>query len=449
MSSRSGKGGLRGRLLLNVLVTVAMGVALLTAAFNLILQQRLDTDIGDLLSARAAARLDTLSTVEGRLEVGEAPDVAGVDSPVWIFAGKRVLERPPRAASAVDREAARMVAGGRRTVDIAVPPTQLMATPVRRDGKRLGTVVVGVSEAPYQRTERVALISSLVLAVVLVAIVGFVTRWVLTSSLRPVARMTADAAEWSERDLDKRFDLGPPTDELTGLAATLDDLLDRLSAGMRREQRFSAELSHELRTPLAKISGEAQLLASSPELPPSLREEAQVIVRSAGQMREAIEALMAAARAESEGVSATADLTAAVGAAVEAARPLAAAHGVVLDARDGTRARVTAEHALVERMLAPVLDNACRLARTRASVTIASDGPWARVVIEDDGPGVSPAERDVIFDPGARGEAGRAVDGGAGLGLALARRLARSAGGEIEAQPRAGGGRFIIRLPVA
>ena len=65
--------------------------------------------------------------------------------------------------------------------------------------------------------------------------------------------MTESAASWSEHDLDRRFDLGEPYDELTRLAATLDGLLGRIAASLRHEQRFTAELSHELRTPLARV----------------------------------------------------------------------------------------------------------------------------------------------------------------------------------------------------
>src|SRR5207244_1729862 len=74
-------------------------------------------------------------------------------------------------------------------------------------------------------------------------------RWLLAASLRPVVRMTRQAADWSEHDLDHRFALGTPHDELTELAATLDGLLDRLAASLRHQRRFSAELPHELRAP--------------------------------------------------------------------------------------------------------------------------------------------------------------------------------------------------------
>jgi signal transduction histidine kinase len=67
--------------------------------------------------------------------------------------------------------------------------------------------------------------------------------------------MTAEAATWSERDLDHRFKAGEPHDELTGLAATFDRMLDRLASSLRREQRFTAELSHGWRTPAATGMG--------------------------------------------------------------------------------------------------------------------------------------------------------------------------------------------------
>ena len=79
--------------------------------------------------------------------------------------------------------------------------------------------------------------------------------------------MTEQAEAWSEHDLDRRFGLGEPHDELTRLASTLDRLLDRIAASLRHERRFSAELSHELRTPLAKVTAEAELALRRPREP--------------------------------------------------------------------------------------------------------------------------------------------------------------------------------------
>jgi signal transduction histidine kinase len=428
--------GLRGRLLAAVLAAVVVGVVLLTAAFNIVLRSQLDSDADQLLRARAAAQIATLSTSGGRLAVGEAPDDAAADAPVWIFAAGRALERPQRPAPAVDRAAVALAGGGRRSTEVASPQTRLLAVPVRRGGRTLGTVVVAASLAPYERTESVALVVSLVVAGISIVAALLVARWLLSAALRPVGRMTAEAAAWSEHDLDRRFGLGPPTDELTRLAATLDGLLDRLAASLRREQRLSAELSHELRTPLARISTQAQLLSGP---------EAGAIERAAAEMREVIDVLMAAARAEADGDHGNADVSEAAEAGIGAAGPAAGDRGIKLELRASGGVRAAAEPELVERMLAPLLDNALRHADTRASVTVARSGAWVELVVADDGPGVPPGEELDIFEPGRRGSG----SDGAGLGLALARRLARSTGGDLVADPAARGGRFVVRLPPA
>ena len=108
---------------------------------------------------------------------------------------------------------------------------------------RVGTVVAGVSLAPYDETATIALVGSLGLAVVLLGAVALLCHWILGKALLPVSRMTDDAADWSDHDLARRFNQGEPYDELTQLAATLDALLERLSASLRHEQRLTAELS--------------------------------------------------------------------------------------------------------------------------------------------------------------------------------------------------------------
>src|SRR3954454_4431459 len=446
--------GIRGRLVLVVMGIVGIGLLLLVVAFNVILSDRLDNDIDAVLTARAHGQMSALDVRGGKLVISDVPDEATAESQAWIFAGRRVLAAPRTAHARVDRAAAGLAGGARGQHDGRAPGGGLFAQPVIDEGRRVGTVVVAASRTPYESTRKTALIASVVLAVLLIIVLGVVARLLLDAALRPVARMTESAAEWSEKDLDRRFNLGPATDELTLLAATLDALLDRLAAGMRREQRFSAELSHELRTPLPKISTQAQLLSSSPDLGSEQHEEADAILRAADEMREVIEVLMASARAEAGVVGGdTADVETAARASLEAARPDAEERGVAFELVPSNGAgamRATAEPKLVERILAPLVENASRHARSRATVHIARNGPWLEVAVEDDGPGVPVGQEATIFEPGFRGEeAGNANHGGAGLGLSLARRLARSAGGDVEADARAEGGRFVVRLPAA
>jgi signal transduction histidine kinase len=286
-----------------------------------------------------------------------------------------------------------------------------------------------------------------VLALLLLGAVALLSRWMLGRALEPVSRMTADAEAWSASDLDRRFDLGEPYDELTRLAATLDVLLEQIAASLRHEQRFTAELSHELRTPLARISGEAELMLRRDRAPEEYREALASIGRSADTMARTVEALVAAAQQDAGLTRTTSDVRDVVAAAIGNARQNrpSVEIDVVLPPEP---VRVAVDGELAERMLQPLLDNATRYAGSTVTVTIDRKSTVASIGVADDGLGVGEEERDSIFEPGSRGRAA-AGHNGAGLGLALAQRLARSAGGAITAEPDEAGGRFTLRLPLA
>jgi signal transduction histidine kinase len=441
--------GLRDRLLAVVLLATVLALAATTVGFNLLLASRLDRTADDLLRTQVNTELAEIHVAHGRLTIPDFPRTGAViDEPVWIFAGRRALERP-RHLLALDREAAALAGGPRRTVEVSHRSVRMLAVPVRSGGRQVGTVVAAVSMTPYRRARDVALVTSLLVAAALLLVVIVATRWVLTAGLRPVARMTAQAAEWSENDLDRRFDLGPPRDELTQLAATLDALLGRLAAGLRHEQRFTAELSHELRTPLSRMRAQAQL-ALVDDLPADQGEAWTAVLRSIDEMADTLDALLAGARADARPRPGLADARHAAEVVAERFRPIAAERGVRIAVEatgGGLRAGVDPE--LLEHLLQPLVDNACRYAET--AVTIAVGREAGRVVYEiaDDGPGVREDERERIFEPAVRGTAGTALREGTGLGLALARRLARAAGGSVEALECDEGACFAVRVPAA
>jgi signal transduction histidine kinase len=440
--------GLKRRLLLVVLATVALVVAALVAGFNVLLARTLDGDARDLVRSRAAAQVASLRIDHGHLSVGEAPDGRSSDAYVWVFAGAQPLERPNTGA-AIDRAARGLAAGPARFVDVARSDTRLYGTPVVAGGRRIGTVVAAVSLAPYEQTRRAALIASFVFGAVVLLLVGGAASWLLAASLRPVVRMTRQAAAWSERELDHRFALGPPHDELTELAATLDALLDRLAASLRRERRFSAELSHELRTPLARLLAESELALARERQPREYRQVLELVHRNAGQLARMVEALVAAARYESGANRGSADAEAVATEAAVACRGLAAERQIDLKiAGPPHPLRVGVEAELAERVLQPVIENACRYGSSNVRVGIERHDSTVFYTVADDGAGVEKDERERIFEPGARGSAGKSNgNNGAGLGLPLARRLARSVSGDLIADPSESGGRFVIRLP--
>lgn len=439
--------GLRRRLLLAVGAAVAVALVALVAGFNLILSRVLDHNASALARARAVAEVDSLRTSGGRLRVPERPDDRAADAALWIFDGVHAIEQP-RAAPEVTATARRLAAGGARFADVGASDLRLYAVPVRAGNRRLGAVVAGISLAPYEQTRKLALLASLVLGSVVLLLVLVAARWLLGASLRPVVRMTRQAAQWSEHDLEHRFALGVPHDELTELAATLDGLLDRLSASLRHERRFSAELSHELRTPLARVLAESELALRRERAPREYRAALELIHGSADQLSRTVDALVAAARYEAGGERGTADARAVAEAVARACSGLAADGNVQVDIMGPDRpVRVGVDPDLAERILQPVLENACRYGTTAVRVAIDRESSTVVYAIDDDGPGVPTGDAERIFEPGVRGRAPRDGQGGAGLGLSLARRLARSVDGDVVAAAAPSGGRFLVRLP--
>ena len=446
MSRHSRRLGVRSRLLLAVGGALAVALVAGLIGFSLLLSRRLASDATALARAHAQVEEAALVVRNGKLATPESPPEGRVAGQTWIFAGPRALERP-RANQRL-QETAESLAGGPARA-FTEHDTRFYALPIFRDGTRYGTVVAAIPLDAYDETERTGFVSSLVFAFALLAVGLVITRWILGKALLPVSRMTEDASKWSDSDIDRRFDFGEPYDELTRLGATLDALLDRLASSLRHEQRLTAELSHELRTPLARIAAEAELALNRPRDPEDYQASIEAIRRNADQMTRTIDALIAAARQDARLERTTSDARQAVELAVEAAREAADARGVEVRVTvPDAPLMVAVESDLLERIVQPVLDNAVRYGQTVVGVELGRNGASAVIAVADDGPGVAPEEHDRIFEPGARGEAGRGTQG-AGLGLALARRLARSAGGDVTVSEDRGGGAFAVKVPLA
>lgn len=447
--TRQFRVGIRTRLLLAVVGAVSVALVVGVAAFNLLLDQRLSDSATALAKAQAHAALSALDVVDGKLVGPEGPDEgATLGSPVWVFAGTRALETPLVDPS-LTTVALSLANGPERTIRVN-EEIRLYALPVVDGGVQVGTVVAGVPLDPYDETATAAFVGSVALAILLLGAVTLLTHWILGKALQPVSRMTADAAAWSDHAVDKRFGLGEPYDELTQLAATLDTLLERLSASLRHEQRFTAELSHELRTPLAKIAAETELALRRERSGDDYRASLEAVHRNSEQMTRTVDALVSAARQEAGLTRTTSDARDAVREAVASIRDEASGAGIeVRLSVPSEPVTVAIEEELVERIVQPLLDNALRYGNSSVSVEVVRNGTYAAISVIDDGAGVGEEEREHIFEPGARGAAGAAAPGGAGLGLALAQRLARSAGGEIVATASDAGGRFGVRLPLA
>jgi signal transduction histidine kinase len=258
MSRRRGLRDVRTRLLAIVLATLAIGFLAAVVGFAFLLNRTTDADANKVLRARAAAELALVRVHDGTISLGAPSRGAVSDTSVWVFAGDAPIQAS-RADEATLSAVQSLIGSNERVVDVEGNDVRLFAQPITHGDARIGTLVTALSLEPYEHTRAKAVQAVIVFFALVLLLVGGVVWWLLRSALRPVAQMTEQASAWSERDLDRRFALGEPHDELTRLAATLDALLDRLAASLRHERHFSAELSHELRTPLAKLMAEAEL----------------------------------------------------------------------------------------------------------------------------------------------------------------------------------------------
>jgi signal transduction histidine kinase len=431
------------RLLLTSLVTLAVGLGALVVAGNVLLDRRVHAEISNLLQVDAEAQLATLAVRgDASVSVREAPDDEALDRHGWVIAGDRVVERATGVSRALDRTAvalARARAFGDHDADHDV---RLRVVPItaRDGGAPVGAVVVSQSTAPLESLQKEVLLGSLVIAALVLLAGALALRTAIDRALEPVGQMTARAEDWGAHDLDRRFDLGPPRDELTGLAATLDGLLDRIAASRRHEQRFASEMAHELRTPVAGLRGRAELAlgATGPDAAAAKDEALRAVVAQSARLTDTVDTLMAVARRELDPSAGAVDLAALAG-EVEQVE--------VIGVNDGAPPLPLAEGEpdVLRRALAPLVANARRHARTRVTLELSAGGGHVRIAVRDDGPGLDPALGERAFDPGTRGD-GAPADGGAGLGLPLARRLARSCGGDVRAGDGPGGC-FVLELP--
>jgi two-component system heavy metal sensor histidine kinase CusS len=440
---------LRGRLSLVALTTAALLMVILTVVFNTVVRHHLRRQADDELRTRAAAVATTVDTSGSRVRVLETVNDRLLDANVWIYDGPRLLEQPPspgplaRVADGLARRGGRHCAnaGGHGS-----GPVRLCAEPVP-GARHAATVVTALDLSPYRSSADALLRGSLVLDAVMLGCTYALTRLAVGRALRPVGTMTDQATQWSAVASEERFGSADRPAELARLGTSLDALLDRIRAVLRHERQLTGELSHELRTPLSRIVAELDWHASRPRTPAETRAVHATVAEAAESMRTICDTLLTTAREDAATVPGTAPLLPTLRRL--AGRPVIPGHLTVTVTADGTDSRLEAgvRPALLERIVSPLLANALRYAESSIVLHATRDGNGVRVCVTDDGPGVPPAFAGRLFQPGRRADPDDAHDG-AGLGLPLARRLARSVGGEVSHDPElTPGARFVVRLP--
>lgn len=338
--------------------------------------------------------------------------------------------------------------GVQTRIDVHGVPFQLAAAPLRSGTGEVGTIIAAAdltrSHSDLRRVQGLVFGEALVALIAAVA-GGYL---LLRQLLRRVGRITATAASIGRGDLDRRLGHQGTDDEVGQLAATFDEMADRVEAAMTSQRRLLSDVSHQLRTPLTVARGHLEVLErTGADDPREVRDTLGVVVEEIDHMRALVERLLLLGRAmEPDFVeSVPVDLRSFCADVVEAARVLAPRDWGMSPVPDVV---VRFDEAKVRGALLNLIDNAVRATQDGALVAVtverAADGGVV-LSVDDNGPGIPPERRAAVLQrfarPGADSE-------GSGLGLAIAATVAQAHGGSLVlADSPYGGLRASLVLP--
>jgi signal transduction histidine kinase len=291
-------------------------------------------------------------------------------------------------------------------------------------------------------------------ALVGLSIIAFAVGYAMAGRvLQPLGRMTRTARRVAGTDLTRRIELDGPDDELKELADTFDDMLDRLERAFTAQQRFVANASHELRTPLAINRTLLEVHLSDPAAPVELQQLGRTLLATNERSEQLVEGLLLLARSENQiAERKPVDLAEVASRALDQAHAEAQAKGVEIRGVQAP-AVVQGNGVLLERIALNLVQNAVRYNVPEGGwvdVTTELQQGQALLMVSNTGPVVPAYEIDNLFEPFRRLRTERTgSDKGVGLGLSIARSVARAHGGRIIAEPREGGGLVMrVTLPV-
>ncbi|MEU9208228.1 HAMP domain-containing sensor histidine kinase [Streptomyces sp. NPDC048415] len=298
------------------------------------------------------------------------------------------------------------------------------------------------------------LLSRSLLALLGLAIIAFAFGYAMAGRvLSPLGRITRTARAVAGSDLSRRIELDGPDDELKELADTFDDMLERLQRAFTAQQRFVGNASHELRTPLAINRTLLEVHLSDPGAPTELQQLGKTLLATNERSEQLVEGLLLLARSDNQIVERKpVDLAEVASQAVDQVHAEAEAKGVEIRG-ERAPAVVQGNGVLLERIALNLVQNAVRYNVPEegwVEVTTRVEHGQALLVVSNTGPVVPAYEIDNLFEPFRRLRTERTgSDKGVGLGLSIARSVARAHGGHIVAQPREGGGLVMrVTLPI-
>lgn len=285
------------------------------------------------------------------------------------------------------------------------------------------------------------------LLLVLAALVIFLT----ARALKPVERINREVSSITASNLHNRISVPPSKDEISELAVTMNQMLERLDESAERSKRFVADASHELRSPLSVIQTELEVGLLHPD-GSNWQQTAAEVLEESRRMQRIVEDLLLLARADSGKTLVHTLLPVDMDELVlaEASR-LRLAGELTIDTRAVSGGRVTGDPHYLHRVVRNLANNAVRHAISKVTFVLFQEDSTVRLEVGDDGLGVPEDLREKIFERFTRLDEARSRDeGGSGLGLSIVRTIVDAHGGTVVVTNNpdgSQGARFIVTLP--
>jgi heavy metal sensor kinase len=279
--------------------------------------------------------------------------------------------------------------------------------------------------------------------------------WLSKFALLPLSRVAAAAGAIDVQTLEQRLPARGVGDELDLVVDAFNGTLGRLERAVGEMRQFSASLAHELRTPLAALRGEIELAHRAAGTSLAQRDRFASQMEEIDRLTRLIDHILTLARAESGQIRlahAPVNLTDLAGSLVEQLEPLAAARSIELRWEPSDVVMVDGDAGWLQRLMINLVDNALKFTKEngRVVVRVFRDGDAARIEVQDNGVGLSPADTLQVFERFFRADPARSSSiAGAGLGLSLAQWIAAQHGGAVAVRSRLGeGSTFTVALPI-
>ncbi|HKD36532.1 MAG TPA: ATP-binding protein [Pirellulales bacterium] len=316
------------------------------------------------------------------------------------------------------------------------------------------TITVGLSLGPIESTLRTLGLTLSGLSIALWSIAAIAGRWICRQALAPVTRMADAARDMDASDLRDRLPAAETGDELEELARSFNGLLSRLEESFERQRRFTGDASHQLRTPVTAMLGQLDVallrdrsLAEYRSTLESMRDQAQ-------RLRQIVDSQLFLARADAEALSPALeeiDLARWLREHLERWRDCKRWPDFDRQFSVNHSVFVRAHPELLAQLVDNLLDNAVKYssAGTPVRIDLVADDANVEFSVASCGRPIATEDLPHVFEPFFRSaEARRLGIAGAGLGLAIAQRIAKSFCGSICVEtPQNGGAQFVVRLP--